>query len=540
VSDVKVCPQCGNEVSDGSRFCPLDGAPLRPKGGSGAKDLVGTLIAERFLVLDTLGEGGMGRVYLAEHVRMGRRCALKVMSPRMAADPDAISRFNREAANAARISHPNVCAVYDFGETSDGLVYLAMELVEGVPLTTLVEQEGALPPARAGSIAMQTAEALAAAHELGIVHRDLKPDNIMVARGRDGSDLVKVVDFGIAKMADNDAQKVTKTGLVVGTPEYMSPEQLAGDRMDGRSDIYSLALVTFNMLTGALPFPADSQQEAMIMRLTDRPKRLSEMAPSIAWTPELQAVLDRALARDAEERYASALDFGRELRAAIDLLPGSARPSAGTQILSGEPVSAPAGVPRTSVGVGSAAATGRAADATTALPATVSAPAGTSSGGSGGRAFPRWAVVVVGVVAVAGVSAAVMLNGGGRGADSTGVTPQGDATSQVSEEKPVELRRPVELIESVFARVDRLTTPTLVDSTDVRNGNAAVAALDSLMPRLTTRSDSAYAILLRGQAHLVMLQTDEGCRILRGLVPTELSTTHQQTLEHLLTSCSQR
>ena len=538
MNEVKVCPQCGNEVSDGSRFCPLDGAALRPKGGTSAKDLVGTLIAERFLVLDTLGEGGMGRVYLAEHVRMGRRCALKVMSPRMAADPDAISRFNREAANAARISHANVCAVYDFGETSDGMVYLAMELVEGVPLTKLVEQQGALPPARAGSIAMQTAEALAAAHELGIVHRDLKPDNIMVARGRDGSDVVKVVDFGIAKMADNDAQKVTKTGLVVGTPEYMSPEQLAGDRMDGRSDIYSLALVTFNMLTGALPFPADSQQEAMIMRLTDRPKRLSEMAPATAWTPELQAVLDRALARDAEERYASALDFGRELRAAIDRLPGSARPSSGTQILSSEPVSAPAGVPRTSVGA--AAVTGRAGDGTTALPATLSAPAGPSSGVSGRRRFPAWAAATVGVLAVAGVSAAVMLNGGGRGTDSTGVTPRGDATSQVSEERPVESEAPLTL-DSTFKLIEDLTKPTVPEDTaaDRRRGGEALVKLDSLLPSLKTRSDSAYATFLKGEANLAVGNVEEGCRILLHIQPSDLNGSLQKRLTSFTTSiCS--
>ena len=173
----------------------------------------------------------------------------------MGQDADAITRFNREASNASRISHPNVAAVYDFGETSDGLIYLAMEFVDGPSLTTLIERHGALPPLRAADIVRQAADALAVAHDMGIVHRDLKPDNIMIAKTRDGSDLVKVVDFGIAKAAGNDAQKVTKTGLVVGTPEYMSPEQLAGDKLDGRSDIYSLGLVAFNMLTGALALP---------------------------------------------------------------------------------------------------------------------------------------------------------------------------------------------------------------------------------------------------------------------------------------------
>src|SRR5262249_46170213 len=221
-----------------------------------------------------------------------------------------ISRFNREAANASRINHVNVANVYDFGETPEGVIYLAMEFVDGPPLTRLIEELGALAPLRAATIVRQTAEALAIAHDMGIVHRDLKPDNIMIARNRDGSDCVKVVDFGIAKAADNAAQKVTKTGLVVGTPEYMSPEQLAGDKLDGRSDIYALGLVAFNMLTGQLPFPAETVQESMIMRLTDRPRKLSEMRPDIAWSPELQATLDRALERDVSLRYQLASEFG--------------------------------------------------------------------------------------------------------------------------------------------------------------------------------------------------------------------------------------
>src|SRR5262249_40799339 len=142
----------------------------------------------------------MGQVYLAEHVKMGRKSALKVMHPGMVKDVDSISRFNREAANASRISHPNVAAVYDFGETPENIIYLAMEFVDGPPLTRVIEQAGALQPKRAAEITRQTGEALAVAHDMGIVHRDLKPDNIMIAKTRDGGDFVKVVDFGIAKV----------------------------------------------------------------------------------------------------------------------------------------------------------------------------------------------------------------------------------------------------------------------------------------------------------------------------------------------------
>lgn len=331
MSDQKVCPTCGTEYPLSERFCPRDGTALR--SANAQADLLGSVVADRYHILKKLGEGGMGTVYLAEHVKMGRKSALKVMNPGMNTDPDAIARFNREASNASRLSHPNICGIYDFGETPDGLIYLAMEFIEGKALTDLIEKDGALPPARAASIVHQTADALQVAHDAGIVHRDLKPDNIMVAKNRDNTDLVKVVDFGIAKASSSDAQKVTKTGLVVGTPEYMSPEQLAGDKLDGRSDIYSLGLVAFNCLTGKLPFPSESAQEAMIMRLTDRPRMLSEMRPDLQWPDALQAVIDKALARDANERYQSAAQFGRDFAAVIADMPSTQVTEGATQVI---------------------------------------------------------------------------------------------------------------------------------------------------------------------------------------------------------------
>ena len=348
MSTGKICPTCGTEYPMSERFCPRDGTALRSQDA--AADLVGSVIAERYHVMRKLGEGGMGAVYLAEHVKMGRKSAIKVMNPGMSQDPDAIARFNREASNASRMSHPNICAIYDFGETPDGLIYLAMEFIEGQSLTALIKEHGSLPPKRAASILHQTADALQVAHDYGIVHRDLKPDNIMIATGRDGSDQVKVVDFGIAKAHTSDAQKVTKTGLVVGTPEYMSPEQLAGDKLDGRSDIYSLALVGFNMLTGTLPFPAQTAQETMIMRLTDDPKSLAEMKPGVAWPPQVQSVMDRALARDAAQRYPKASDFGREFAMAIDAMPAAGVMEAGTVVIGASAAAGPtAALPKTRV-----------------------------------------------------------------------------------------------------------------------------------------------------------------------------------------------
>jgi serine/threonine protein kinase len=312
---VKSCTTCGAEWPDDTKFCPRDGSPLRVAEGS---SLIGSIVADTYHILKKLGEGGMGAVYLGEHVKMGRKSAIKVLTQSLAQDNEAIARFNREASNAARINHPNVCAIYDFGETKEGLIFLAMEYIEGESLTDLVQREGPLGPYRAADIVRQAGSALQAAHDLGIVHRDLKPDNIMITRARDGADMVKVVDFGIAKaMGGEEGQKVTRTGLVVGTPEYMSPEQLSGDKLDGRSDTYSLALVLFKMLTGRLPFEADNAQEMMIKRLTDEPLRLNDAVTGANFPQRLQIVMDRALQRMPSDRHASAEEFTRDAVQAV-------------------------------------------------------------------------------------------------------------------------------------------------------------------------------------------------------------------------------
>ena len=317
MSSRKICTQCGAEFGAEQKFCPNDGSPLRD--AQAADPLIGQVIADRYHVTGLLGEGGMGRVYVAEHVRMGRKSALKVMSPALAAAADAITRFNREAANASRINHPNVAAIYDFGETSDGLLYIAMEFVEGETLHALVQRAGPLPAARAAQIARGAADALAAAHHLGIIHRDLKPDNIMLARQLDGSDWVKVVDFGIAKsvaaagQSGGGGQTVTTAGVSLGTPEYMSPEQLAGEKLDARTDIYSLGLVLFHMLTGELPYPKLTSKETLVRRLTSPPATLADVRPDVSWPPAIQAVLTRALDPEPSRRFDTVAEFGRAI-----------------------------------------------------------------------------------------------------------------------------------------------------------------------------------------------------------------------------------
>ncbi len=296
-----------------------------------ADPLIGRVLADRYKVIRTIGEGGMGRVYLAEHVRMGRLSAVKVMSPSLAPTADAIGRFNREAANASRINQPNVAAIYDFGETEDGTLYLAMEYVEGETLSGVLRREGPFTPSRAAELTGQIADGLSAAHVLGIVHRDLKPDNILVTRHHDGREWVKIVDFGIAKTTKSDSvQNVTSLGVAVGTPEYMSPEQIAGEQLDGRTDLYSLGLVLFNMLTGALPHPALTSKQSLVHRLTARPRTLADVRPNVAWPARLQVALDRALAPEPSDRFRTVGELATVVRAAVGAAPSS---GAATQMM---------------------------------------------------------------------------------------------------------------------------------------------------------------------------------------------------------------
>jgi len=309
----------------------------RPGGPEGAEGEapeslpVGSILAGRYRILSLLGKGAMGAVYLGEHLKIGRKDAIKVLRPSMARDREAIARFTRGARNASAIRHPNVCSIYDFGTTEEGLHFLAMEFVEGASLTDVLRNEGPLPPDRAADLLGQAAGALQVAHDRGIIHRDLKPDNMMLAREPDGTEVLKVVDFDIALgPPEGEGARVTRHGYVVGTPEYMSPEQLTGDPLDGRSDIYSLALVFFRMLTGHLPFEDGTAQEVMVRRLTEEPMSLSEAAPDLPGADGLDPLMRRALARRREDRPSSAAEFARQVREVVgEGTPGTvAAPSA--------------------------------------------------------------------------------------------------------------------------------------------------------------------------------------------------------------------
>lgn len=316
----KICPQCGTRYEGDNRFCTLDGATLVAE--SPAESLTGSVLADRYDIKKKLGEGGMGEVYLAEHVRMKRKVAVKVMRKALASDPAAIGRFHREAENASQITHPNVAAVYDFGDTGEsGLVYLAMEFVDGEPLTSILLRERTLNHMRASDVVSQIAEALSAAHALGILHRDLKPDNVMVTRTRAQTDLIKLLDFGIARVMGRETQHFTSTGLVVGTPEWMSPEQIAGDQLTARADIYALGLIAFRALTGEGAFGGATSQEVLLAKMTKAPRRLADVRPDIEWPEPLQQAMDRVLANDPTQRYEDALVFAADFYAGVSLLP---------------------------------------------------------------------------------------------------------------------------------------------------------------------------------------------------------------------------
>ena len=308
---MKICPACNHQFEDTLKFCPNDGTALAspdtvpstlPNNPKETDSLAGKLIAGRYQILARLGEGGMGAVYKAEQTMMNRTCAIKIMNPAYTQDHDAVSRFHREAQMSSKLDHPHAIHIYDFGNTEDGLLYLVMEFVEGQTLSSLLKQSGPLSLERTMTIARQAAAALEAAHKLNIVHRDLKPDNIMIAH-RDNSDWVKVLDFGIAKVSGEDHRwDVTKAGMVIGTPLYMSPEQLSGDRLDPRSDIYSFALIIYQMLTGGLPFTGDNAQAVMVKRLTETPLPMATVNPRVSISATVENAIMQGLARNRDHR----------------------------------------------------------------------------------------------------------------------------------------------------------------------------------------------------------------------------------------------
>jgi serine/threonine-protein kinase len=308
---VRKCPQCGSSYEDAIAFCPADGARTEELVSVAPPDtLLGTVVDGRYRIEQRIGEGGMGVVYRATHVVLRKPFALKLIRGDQATDPSIVERFVREARAASGIGHPNIVNINDFGTMADGSVYLAMEYLNGVTLAQAMSA-GPIPFARAISIFIQIAGALEAAHEQGIVHRDLKPENIFLLRESNEHEFVKVLDFGIAKVK-NAAAKITRTGLVFGTPHYMSPEQAAGQPVDHRSDIYSLGVIMYQVLAGELPFTAETLMALMTKHMFEPAPSLRDLGYEVP--SALDALVGRCLQKKPELRHSSMRELEADLR----------------------------------------------------------------------------------------------------------------------------------------------------------------------------------------------------------------------------------
>jgi serine/threonine protein kinase len=319
---VKSCPSCHRNFADDLEFCPSDGVHLIPAAGEVDPQLK-LAFAGRFRIIRLLGAGGMGRVYLAEQVGVGNRLvALKVLSRNPLDDSDFLERFHNEAASAGRIDNFNVVTIYESGQVGDSTPYIAMQYLEGETLRQSLKERGALPVAECNEIIQQIARGLHAAHRLGIIHRDLKPDNIFLTIRDEDKLVVKVVDFGIAKLRESGTHTIT--GTVLGTPAYMSYEQACGmrsDELDARSDIYSLGVVAYEMLTGRLPFQSDTPVGYLKKHLQEEPPPFRSVKPDFPALPEVERTVIKALTKDREHRYKSVLEFASDFARAASIAP---------------------------------------------------------------------------------------------------------------------------------------------------------------------------------------------------------------------------
>lgn len=321
------CPTCGRHYSADFEICPEDQSALQADatvvGAAPVDPLVGHTLDEKYRLEERLGIGGMGTVYRARHLLIDRPVAVKVLNQRFVEDEAARTRFRREARAAGRLQHTNAVTVTDFGESVDGYVYLVMELLEGRTLRDVLAKEAPLDAARSVSLMMQISAAVAAAHEAGIIHRDLKPANIFIVQRAEVPAVVKVLDFGIAKLAaesldEDEPMTLTQIGAMIGTPRYMSPEQCDGAELTPAADVYSLGVILYEMLTGTVPFSGTTPLAIAMKHKSETPRRPRDFVSSIP--PALEQFVLHTLEKQPQDRPANAAEFRRELLATAERL----------------------------------------------------------------------------------------------------------------------------------------------------------------------------------------------------------------------------
>jgi eukaryotic-like serine/threonine-protein kinase len=325
---MKYCPECKAEYSDDQAICLRDASVLLDKGTTSREyapdPFIGRTIAEKYCIERLIGRGGMGAVYEGRHLLLERPVAIKVLHKNMSADERAAARFIREAKATAKIEHANAVTIHDFGVLQDGSAYLIMEFIRGLSLRQHITNKGKIELEQAVNVAVQICSVVEAAHQQGIIHRDLKPENVMLKESIDGSVIVKVVDFGLAKLVSGDGvAHLTQTGEVLGTPHYMAPEFYEGEQVDKRADIYAIGVMLYEMLTGEVPF-SGTVQSIIGGHLFKDPKPLFETNPSIH--PQINDVAQYALKKKRDERFGSALEFAQKLKFALKQVQGDSGP----------------------------------------------------------------------------------------------------------------------------------------------------------------------------------------------------------------------
>ena len=317
------CPRCTRENEDEARFCMGCGENLAAvTSARERKDTyIGQVLDSKFMILDHLGDGGMGKVYKAEQLTLNKIVAIKILHRNLLQNETQVKRFQREAWSASRLDHPHSIGIIDVGRTTDDSHFIAMEYLEGVELTEIIQHEFPISPERIVHIMDQVLSVLHEAHENKIIHRDLKPENIMLIERAEEEDFVKVLDFGIAKLQERDPNMpaLTMQGIVCGTPEYMSPEQAMGKELDHRTDIYASGCILYEMLTGEVPFNANNYQAILGMHIRNDPERPCLKRPDLDIHPKIEEIALMAMQKDREMRFPDALAMKRALEVAIRL-----------------------------------------------------------------------------------------------------------------------------------------------------------------------------------------------------------------------------